>query len=281
MNLIKKLLEGLSGATTSAEEVAGDILLLEFKIVTGCMLGQPGGEWYLVDTGLENSATFIIETAEERFGKDRPPQAILLTHGHFDHVGSVLALADRWNVPVYAHAMEMPYLTGKKDYPQGDPTVDEGLVAKMSPAFPHHGIDLGHRVVAFPDDGSIPGLAEWRVIPTPGHTPGHVSFYRERERILLAGDALTTTKQESFTSVLTQREEVKGPPAYLTTDWQAAEESVRRLRVLDPDLVVPSHGQPMRGETLERHLRMLAEHFVEVTVPEEGRFVERRGDDME
>jgi glyoxylase-like metal-dependent hydrolase (beta-lactamase superfamily II) len=41
----------------------------------------------------------------------------VLTHGHFDHVGSVIELADYWNVPVYAHKLELPYLVGQMDYP--------------------------------------------------------------------------------------------------------------------------------------------------------------------
>lgn len=130
-----KLVEGLSAMTTSSQEVTSDILVLNFTIVTVCLIGKPGartGEWVLVDTGLENSADYILQSVEKRFGKDSRPQAIILTHGHFDHVGSVIKLSEQWDVPVYIHQLEMPYITGKKDYPVGDPTVDEGLVAKMS-----------------------------------------------------------------------------------------------------------------------------------------------------
>jgi glyoxylase-like metal-dependent hydrolase (beta-lactamase superfamily II) len=73
--------------------------------------------------------------------------------------------------------------------------------------------------------------------------------------------------------MLTQREEVKGPPAYLTTDWKAAEDSVKKLKDLNPELVLPSHGLPMEGEELAKHLDMLARHFEEVAVPEQGRFL--------
>jgi len=81
----------------------------------------------------------------------------------------------------------------------GDPTVDEGMVAKMSSTFPHHtSIDIGFRAVALTSDGSIPGMDGWRWIHTPGHTEGHISLFRESDRILIAGDAFTTTKQESL-----------------------------------------------------------------------------------
>ncbi len=67
-----------------------------------------------MDTGLENSGNFIIKAAEERFGTESRPEAIILTHGHFDHVGSVIQLSQHWDVPVYIHELEIPYITGKK-----------------------------------------------------------------------------------------------------------------------------------------------------------------------
>lgn len=267
-----KLVEGLSALTTSSQEVTPDILLLQFTIVNACVVGE-AGKWVLVDTGLENSADFILKSVEKRFGKDNHPQAIILTHGHFDHVGSVIKLANLWDVPVFAHELEMPYITGKKDYPVPDPTVSSGMVAKMSPTFPHTSIDIGYHTAALPADGSVPGMPGWKWIHTPGHTEGHVSLFRERDRVLLAGDAFTTVKQESLFSVITQSEEISGPPAYLTTDWQAAEGSVKHLKDLRPSLVIPSHGQPMKGEELTRHLDMLVRHFDEIAIPEQGQRV--------
>lgn len=273
--MINQLLKGLSKMTTTSQEVLPDILLLHFTIVSACIVGD-ADRWTLVDTGLENSYDFILKSAEEHFGKESRPKAIILTHGHFDHVGSVKRLAEHWDVPVYAHEMEIPYITGKKDYPLGDPTVDEGLVAKMSPSFPHRSINLGYRAIALPSDGGIPGMPEWKWIHTPGHTEGHISFFREKDKTLIAGDAFTTTKQESFTSVLTQHEHIKGPPAYLTIDWQAAKKSVEHIKDLKPELVIPSHGLPMKGEELTQHLEMLTQHFNEIAVPEQGHFIKNQ-----
>jgi glyoxylase-like metal-dependent hydrolase (beta-lactamase superfamily II) len=271
-----KMVEWLSAITTSSQEVTPDILVLEFTVVNACIVGNPGGQWSLVDTGLENSASYILECVEKRFGKDSRPQAIILTHGHFDHVGSVLKLSELWDVPVYIHQFEMPYVTGQKDYPTADPTVDEGWVAKMSPIFPHTSINLGHRAVSLPPDGSVPGMPGWKWIHTPGHTEGHVSLFRESDRVLLPADAFTTVKQESLMSVITQDEQISGPPKYLTVDWKAAEESVKRLTALTPLLAIPSHGQPMKGEELTRHLSMLVRSFDEIAVPEHGRFVDKQ-----
>lgn len=272
-----KIVEVLSAMTCSTQNVTSDIEVINFTIVNAFLIGNPGditGEWMLVDTGLENSADYILQAVEKRFGKDSRPQAIILTHAHFDHVGSVIKLSKLWNVPVYIHELELPYVTGKKDYPEGDPTVDEGIVAKISPTFPHTSIDLDLRVVALPADGTVPYMTGWKWIHTPGHTEGHVSLFREKDRVLLPADAFTTVKQESLISVLTQNEQISGPPKYLTVDWKEAENSVKQLRELNPSLAIPSHGQPMKGKELIRHLDMLLNHFHEIAVPEQGRFVD-------
>lgn len=268
-----KIVEWLSSLTTSSHEITPDILVIDFTIVTACMVGEADG-WVLVDTGLENSANFILQTAQKRFGTDSRPKAIILTHGHFDHVGSVIKLVEAWNVPVYIHQLEMPYVTGKKDYPLGDTTVDEGMVAKISPTFPHTSIDISFHAAALPFDGSIPDMPEWKWIHTPGHTQGHISLFREKDHVLIAGDAFSSTKQESLWSVITHREQISGPPKYLTTDWKAAEDSVKKLNDLKPSIAITSHGKPMKGEDLSQHLQMLATHFDEIAKPEQGRYID-------
>jgi len=151
---------------------------------------------------------------------------------------------------------------------QGDPTVDEGLVAKMSPSFPHKAIDLGLRAVTLPSDGSVPGAPNWKWVHTPGHTEGHVSLFRDSDRMLMAGDAFTTTKQESLLSVVTHHEQISGPPKYLTEDWKKAKDSVRHLMELKPSLAIPSHGEPMKNEELTKHLEILVNNFDEIAKPE-------------
>jgi len=273
-----KMIEGLSAMTTSFQEIGSDILILQFTIVNSCIIGKKNaetGEWVLVDTGLENSADYILQSVEDRFGKNSRPHSIILTHGHFDHVGSVISLSNKWDVPVYAHKLEMPYLTGKRDYPLADPSVGGGMVAQMSTTFPHTSIDISYRIVELPSDGNIPGLPNWKWIHTPGHTEGHICLFREEDRILIAGDAFSTVKQESLMSVITQKEQISGPPAYLTTDWKAAEESIKKLRDIKPALVIPSHGQPIKDDELTQQLEMLVENFDEIAVPQQGRFVNR------
>ncbi len=212
-------------------EVAPDIYNFTIQFVNICFVGTPGKnqKWVLIDAATPKSAQKIIDEAKERFGEYAKPKAIILTHAHFDHIGAIMELIEEWDVPVYAHILELPYLTGKKNYAIPDSSVDAGLIAKLSPMFPTESIDLGSRIQALPNDGSIPFMNGWRWIHTPGHTEGHVSFFREADKALIVGDAFVTVKQESLYSVITQELEIHGPPRYLTTDWEAASESVRIL----------------------------------------------------
>ncbi|WP_164670894.1 MBL fold metallo-hydrolase [Virgibacillus doumboii] len=257
------------------QEVINDVYYYTDQIVNLCFIGFPKeGEWVLIDAGLPNAAKEIRSTAEERFGKDNKPSAIILTHGHFDHVGGLVELVEEWDVPVYAHELELPFLTGEKSYPRPDASVEGGMLAKISGMYPNEPINLGNKIKPLPDDNRIPGLDDWKWIHTPGHSPGHISIFRENDSILLSGDAFITVRQDKMYNVLMQSEEVNGPPRYLTTDWQAAKESVEKLAALQPDTVIPGHGSPMQGDKLTKGLKKLVEKFDQLAVPDYGRFVD-------
>jgi len=258
------------------QEVSPDIYCLCIQVVNLCFVGHPekATDWVLVDAGMPKSADDILRASEERFGVNSRPRTIILTHGHFDHVGAVIELAEHWDVPVFAHPLEFPYLTGQANYPEPDPTVEGGLVAKISPMFPNEAIDIGNRLQRLSADGRIPEMPGWKWIHTPGHSPGHVSLFREEDRSLIVGDAFVTVRQDSLYKVLTQIQELNGPPRYFTTDWKAARESVRRLQALQPSLAITGHGLPMSGEQLSSGLEQLVRDFERVAIPDYGRYVE-------
>lgn len=256
--------------------VAPGVIGLRIWFVNVYMVSEsetPGSPWVLIDAGLVNSNTRIMEAAESIFGAGNKPSAILLTHGHFDHVGALHQLAVDWNVPVYAHLLELPYLTGRSDYPPADPSVGGGAMAWLSWMYPNGAINLGDRVISLPAGGGVPDLPDWRWIHTPGHAPGHVSFFREKDRTLVSGDAFVTTNQESLLSVIRQTPEIHRPPAYFTPNWRLARQSVRDLADLQPTIVASGHGLPMRGKTMQQELEILADRFEEVAVPPQGRYV--------
>jgi glyoxylase-like metal-dependent hydrolase (beta-lactamase superfamily II) len=255
--------------------IAGDVAGLQIVMVNVFFLGSHGGPWVLVDAGLQRCADRIRRAAESRFGPESRPEAILLTHGHFDHVGALKELADEWDVPIYAHRLEMPYLNGRSQYPPPDPLVGRGSMALLSPLYPRGPIDVSSRLRELPPDGTVPHVEGWRWIHTPGHTAGHVSFFRDEDRVLVAGDAFVTTKQESLYAVATQRPELNGPPAYYTSDWDAARESVRRLAELRPRVMACGHGLPMSGMEAADGLMELARNFDRVARPRFGRYARR------
>jgi glyoxylase-like metal-dependent hydrolase (beta-lactamase superfamily II) len=260
--------------------VTPDVSYRRLGIVNVVFCGVAGapGRFMLVDAGVAGTADPIRSSAEKRFGKNARPAGIILTHGHFDHVGALETLVEAWNVPIYAHPMEMPYLTGEAAYPDPDPTVGGGLMAALSAFYPKGPIDVARWLRPLPADGTIPELPDWRWIHTPGHTPGHISLWRDKDRTLIAGDAVITTNQESAYAVALQRAEMHGPPAYFTPDWETAQRSVHQLAELDPELIVSGHGHAMQGPSMRAALHLLDQHFEEVAVPEQGRYVRPSSD---
>lgn len=231
------------------------------------------GNWVLVDAGLKWSAPKIKKMAKQLFGAHAKPSSIILTHGHFDHVGSLKKLAEKWKVPVFAHYLEIPYLTGKSSYPPPDPTVGGGLMSLMSFIYPNLPINISSYVHVLPENGRVPGLPEWKYIHTPGHAPGHISLFRDTDNVLIAGDAFVTTKAESAFSTMIQYKKISGPPKYFTYDWILAKESVKKLMNLDPETAATGHGRPMYGEALRDSLHTLSQQFYELAVPATGRYI--------
>lgn len=229
--------------------------------------------WVLIDGGLRGSGPTIAREAARHFGEGNPPRAILLTHGHFDHVGALPWLLERWQVPVFAHVQELPFLNDQRPYEPADPSVGGGLLARGSALYPRRAAQLPRSVRPLPEHGAVPELPEWEWIATPGHSPGHVSFWRARDGLLLSGDAIISTRQESMRAVWRQTPEVRPPPAYFTPDWKAAYRSMVRLRDLHPVVLASGHGQPLMAGTWRTELNELLAEFPRRGLPRRGRYV--------
>ncbi len=251
-------------------ELTEDVVCIEAGI-SNCYLVGNSKRWVLVDAGTGGHADDILKAAAERFGEKSRPRAILLTHGHFDHSGSASELSDYWDVSVFAHHRELPFVDGRSEYPPPDPTVGGffSFVVRFLPAT-YNKVNLGDCVEAFGDLRNLPGMNGWEALETPGHTPGHVSFFRRADRALIAGDTFSTVNLDSMFDTLSKKQQVCRPTACYTCDWDAAEQSVRRLAALRPNVLAAGHGVPMAGPEATRALARLARNW---PAPTHGRYV--------
>jgi deazaflavin-dependent oxidoreductase (nitroreductase family) len=229
---------------------------------------RSGSAWVLIDTSWANRARSIKEAAESLFGAGTRPEAILLTHIHADHSGSAPELARTWGCPVYAHPDELPLaapgdLSTVERYAN---PLDRWVILPLLRLMPRRRVEsmlsdarLEDVMRALDPDGAVPGLPEWECIATPGHTPGHVSFFRERDRVLIAGDALSTVDLNSPRGFVLREPKLSGPPYITTWNWRAAKDSVAVLAKLGPSVIAGGHGIPMAGPDTAHALRAFAE----------------------
>jgi glyoxylase-like metal-dependent hydrolase (beta-lactamase superfamily II) len=180
-----------------------------------------------------------------------------------------------WGCPVYVHPDELPLtiagnLSTVEKYAN---PLDRWIVLPLLRAMPRRRVEsmlskasLKDVVRAFDPDAAVPSLPDWECIPTPGHTPGHVAFFRPSDRFLITGDAIVTVDLNSFWGFLLwglriNKQRVSGPPWYSTWNRQAAKESVAILARLEPRVLASGHGVPMTGDGTARGLHAFNDHY--------------------
>ena len=181
----------------------------------------------LIDAGARFDTKPILRQLE-----GRPLSAHALTHAHPDHQGASKAVCERFGVPFWvpaadADAAERPELIRER---QPDKLINKVFFPTM--AGPGHKVD---RTIGEGDE-----VAGFQVLDTPGHSAGHVSFWRESDRVLILGDVLNNM------DVITGIPGLHDPKSYFTPDPVENRRSARRLAELEPSLVLFGHGAPLR-----------------------------------
>jgi len=257
--------------SAAPREIATDVYWLSprGRTQTNIYFVRAEPSWALVDTGWAGDGPRIVEAAESLFGAQIRPAAILLTHFHPDHAGSARQLARIWERPVDLDPAELPLAQGDfATISKYAGPLDHWVVLPLMRAMGRRrreamltGSSL--RDVARPlgQGAEVPGLPGWHRIPTPGHTPGHISFFRASDRVLITGDALVTLELNSLSGLLRQRQGLSGPPWYTSWNWRAAKVSVARLAKLEPRVLAGGHGIPLTGTGVTRALEAFAERF--------------------
>jgi glyoxylase-like metal-dependent hydrolase (beta-lactamase superfamily II) len=141
----------------------------------------------LVDAGISIMAKGILKFIDSL--NAGPLRRIVLTHGHSDHVGALRRVREAYpGVPVFAHRIEIPYMEGAQPYPGRKKAVmylTKGVAQPLAELESSNGDKTG---------GGLAPIGALTPYFTPGHSPGHVVYYHEKDRVLLAGDLFNSKK---------------------------------------------------------------------------------------
>ncbi len=210
------------------------------------LVREVDGTLTAIDTGLPGSAPGILAAAR-RLGA--PVGRIVLTHAHQDHVGSldalVAGLGGVGRVPVAIGRREARLLAGDFSLEAAEPQT------KVRGGFQRC---ITRPTVLLEDNDQVPGSA-LRTIACPGHTPGHLGFFDERDGTLFCGDALVNVGGLSVSGVWRT---IFPFPYFATWHRPSACASARRLLALAPAILACIHGRPIPAPA-EALARVIAE----------------------
>jgi hydroxyacylglutathione hydrolase len=188
---------------------------------------------YVVGDVLVDAATRQAERRILRQLEGRTLSAHALTHAHPDHQGSSHAVCERLGIPLWCGQGDVPAMetAGAIRNPKA-PDWLNALQERMWTGPPHpvaRALHEGDEVAGF------------TVLETPGHSVGHVSYWRESDRVLIVGDVLGNM------NFITGIPGLNTPPDLFTPDVARNHESARRLAALEPALACFGHGAPLRN----------------------------------
>jgi glyoxylase-like metal-dependent hydrolase (beta-lactamase superfamily II) len=193
----------------------------------------------LIDAGTRQARNRILRQL-----RGRPVRAHALTHVHPDHQGASHAVCTELDVPMWVGEDDAPAME--------DASIMQARVGTGAATFVQRKLWIGppHPVERRLHEGDE--VAGFTVLEAPGHTPGHVAYWRESDRTLIAGDVFFNLNP------LTGRPGLRPPPNAFNADTPTNYESMRRLAGLRPEVVVFGHGPPLRrGDVLQRFVETM------------------------
>jgi len=213
---------------------------------TKAFLIDDGDGLYVIDTFYDDDAQLFLDEIARMGKKPSDIKHIILTHGHRGHLGGMAALKRLSGAPVYGHVWEADIISG--DRPMQVPSIFAfnpiqswpiTTIGQITGPFNRHkGVPVDQLI----DEGDRIGVLE--VLHTPGHTPGHLTFYWPERKALFTGDSFVTWPKI-----------VPGWKSTMLNEPQSWE-SLARMAALDVEVIGPGHGNSIAagGGTVLRNL---------------------------
>lgn len=183
----------------------------------------------LIDSSISNAGGKILKQLREAGHKAEDVKRILITHAHPDHMGGLVDIHKASGAEVWCHELEKPVVEGEQS------------IARKSSGMSPPDTKFAHVPVSrsLQDKDHLPILGGLQVIFTPGHAPGHISFWHEERRLLIVGDTIFY-----FFNRMTL------PLDMLTPDREENKRSIKKIYDLEPETLLFGHGVPIVGNAM-------------------------------
>jgi glyoxylase-like metal-dependent hydrolase (beta-lactamase superfamily II) len=225
-------------------EILNRVQYVDGSNANSYLVEEEDGTLTLVDAGMEARGKKVLNFIATNLKRDPSAvKTIVITHCHVDHVRGLAALKAATGAKVAVHEADADFVSGKARYPA--PGGAMGLAFRaLSPLFKTTPVEPDLRL----NEGDAVGRLV--VLHTPGHTPGSISLFDRRSKVLFVGDTARFLKGK-----------LEGPPRQFTPRMDQAKASIERLAGLDFEVMLSGHGEPLKSIDAPRMLGDLSKRL--------------------